>query len=144
MRSRLLVLFVGLSATSLADKVPNEIKLRYKAVVASVKSLDFQAFQAFFGPKFESIDPKGKVTNRKEFLKGIDGLFAGSKTAEFSEKLLGATTKNGIVGVNFEAKGVFTSAKGKVTMLERGTDYWAKVNGKWLLVKTVDKTMEFK
>ena len=145
MRHRLFVLtLVALSATSLADKVPNEIKLRYKAVVASVKSLDFESFQAFFSPKFVSVDPKGTVTKRKEFMKGIEGLFADSKSAEFSEKLIGATTKNGIVGVTFEAKGVFTTAKGKVTMFESGTDYWAKANGKWLLVKTVDKTMEFK
>ncbi|MBS1708695.1 MAG: nuclear transport factor 2 family protein [Armatimonadetes bacterium] len=144
MLKRMLTLSVVAAAACLATAadVPKEIKARYDTLNKIIKARDVEGFKTFFAPEFVNIDPKGAKVDRKEFLKMIDGIFDGATKMEGHEKLISATTSKGVVAVKFDFKLTVTNAKGTTLYHEVGTDYWKKIDGRWVFVKTIDKKFD--
>jgi hypothetical protein len=110
----------------------------------AIDKLDFAKFSSFFAPEFVNVDPDGKETKREEFLAGVKPLFDGATSAKHRERLLSATKKDDEVAVMFDLTLDLKGPKGVTHVHEVGTDYWKKIGGKWLFVRTVDTKFEVK
>jgi hypothetical protein len=140
MKYAISALALSLFATSMcfANSVPKGIHARYEVLKKAINILDFKAFSEFFSEDFAMVDPKGASTNRADFLAGIKPMFESNTKAMASEKLISATTHEGIVDVKFDFHLKLMGKGGTTTIHEVGVDSWKMVGKKWLLVKTVD------
>lgn len=138
-RSALLLGIFVIASNSFGAAVPGPIKAAYNRVDQVVRKLDFKRFKAMFADNFTTTDPAGKTLGRDEFLGMVEPLFKGNKSATSIHKFSGAKIHDGAVDVSFDMHVTLTGKGGKTAVHEIGVDTWKKVNGKWLMVKTVDK-----
>ncbi len=121
-----------------ADSVPKEIKARYAELDKVMRKLDFKGFQSFFSKDFVNVDPAGKSVSYNEFMDMVKPMFTGSTKGEPSEKLKSAKVHDGQIDVSFDFIFKLTGKSGAQTIHEVGVDCWKKVNGKYVMIKTVD------
>ncbi len=142
----LAVAMVALSAVAArAAELPKELAARYDGLTKAIRTCDTKSFDGFFAKDFVNVDPAGKKTPRAEFLKGVGEMFQGAKSCDTKVTFSKVAKQSDTTAVDFDFS--FT-VKGKLggdlLAHEVGTDYWKKTGGKWMLVKTVDKTMDVK
>jgi hypothetical protein len=92
-----------------------------------------------------SVDPTGKKSTRAQYMKDVAGLFQGAKSCSTKFTPTKVTKQGDTAAVDFDF--VFTvhgTPKGDLSGHEVGTDYWKKLGGKWMEVKTVDKLFDVK
>ena len=136
--------FLLVASACLAGPVPKAIQAEYGRVEQAFKKADVKALKTFFAPNFVSVDATGKKTEYKAMMAELDRLFAGAVSGSASEKLGGAKVIGETVEVQFDLKFTIKTAKGTSVGREIGTDTWKKVGGRWLFVKTVDKSFDVK
>ena len=129
-------------STASAKPVPPAIAARYKTLVAIVERYDLKAYDALIPAEYVSIDPKGKKSNRAEYLAGIHDLLRNAKKVVFHIKFTDVEQRNGIVAVSFDCDGQIITSKGTTFFHEIGTDSWRKKGSQWREVKTVDRLMK--
>ncbi len=126
-------------AAALAAELPKELAPRYAGLLKAIKTVDTKSFDSYFAPDFVNVDPSGKSVKRDEFLKGVHGMFQGVKSCDAKETTKKVTKQGDTMAVDFDFTFQMKGKPGGDLMAhEVGTDYWKKVGGKWLLVKTVD------
>ena len=138
-RSIFAFLLVGAASLSLAGSIPPAIRARYGEIESALQALDTKKFESFFAPQFISIDHNGVKTKREAFLSSVRELFKDATSAKAAETLKSAKTSKGVVMVSFDFTLKISNAEGWTQIHEVGTDYWKKQNGKWLMIKTIDK-----
>lgn len=127
------------ASSAFAADVPAEISARYDDFTKSMTKWDPKAFGTFFAKEFVLIEPNGEKVNRKDFMDMVNGLMEGVTKMEAKEKLLGATMhKGGVVAVKCDMNLTLVKADGNMLVHEICTDYWKKVNGTWVMIKTLD------
>lgn len=132
-----LMIVAGIASAGI---VPKEIKDRYKSLERVMERVDFKAFSNYFSPNFVSIGPDGSKTSKADFLEQVKPLFDAAKKGVAHEKLHSATTKNGQVSVSFDFTLDLIGDSGTTKVHEVGVDTWKKEKGRWVLIKTVDKS----
>jgi hypothetical protein len=132
------------ATSSFGAAVPGPIRVAYNRVDQVVRRLDFQGFKAMFAENFTTTDSAGKTLGREEFFGMVEPLFKGNKSATSNHRFSGAKTHAGVVDVSFDMHVMLTGKGGKTAVHEVGVDTWKKVNGKWVMVKTVDKVFTIK
>lgn len=126
------------ACSAFAAPVPKAIRNRYRELKSALNQVNFAKFKSFFAPEFVSVDPTGKESNLEAFLAGVKPLFDGAKTGKAKEHLFSATKKDGTIGIKFTLDLDLVGDQGTTHVHEEGTDYWKKVSGRWLFVRTVD------
>ena len=138
---------IVLSAASIgfAGPVPKAIRAQYATLLKAIKAKDTATFKAAFSSDFVNVGPDKKSQNRDEFFKGIDELFNGSSKIDANLKLKSATKRGNDVDVSVDFKlGIHYKPKGMKRAHEVCVDTWRKVDGKWVMVKTVDSLFDVK
>jgi ketosteroid isomerase-like protein len=128
-----------------AADLPKELAPRYDGLIKSIQNCDMKAFDAFYSKDYVTIDPAGKKADRAQYMKDVAGLFKGAKSVKTKFTPTKVAKQGDAYAVDFD----FTFAVqgkpgGNQAGHEVGTDYWKKVGGKWMEVKTVDKLFEVK
>lgn len=144
LKTTILSLCLAVSVVCQAAGVPKEWKQRYKSVASAVESKDMTAFKALFDESFVTIDDKGKETGYAEFLKMVENLLAGATKVKAQEKLSAVKVKGDTAEAAFELTVTIKKSTGTTVVHEVGNDYWKKIGGKWVMVKTVDKVLTVK
>ncbi|MBL8069405.1 MAG: nuclear transport factor 2 family protein [Armatimonadetes bacterium] len=127
------------TSSTMAAEVPTGIASRYAELSKVFQKWDSKAFASFFAKDFILIDTESKKVNRKEFLQMVDGLMEGVTKIEDHEEFNGVTKlKGGVVAVKCDLKLMIAKPDGNLSVHEICTDYWKKVSGKWVMVKTID------
>lgn len=121
------------------NPIPKAIHDRYANLETALRKMDLDAFAKFFAPKFISINEKGERTPRAKFLTSVKELFRDATSAEAKETLKSATLHGKVVAVSFDFTLKISNPEGWTQLHEVGTDYWQKINGRWLMIKTIDK-----
>ncbi len=130
---------------ALADGVAKELKATYDAVVKTYASVDAKAYSSYLAKDYVYVDPTGKVTKREAYIKEVNELFGSAKSAKLDAKFVKYTVKGDTIVQDFDVHMTLKlKASGVTTMHEVGADTWKKINGKWLEIKTVDKTFDVK
>lgn len=127
------------AALANAGPVPQEWKTRYASLLKVMERKDLATFKSMFSHDFVVIDAKGKKTPREAFFKEVDGMFAAADKAHGTMKLKGASTKGDVTGVDFDfTLKLQNKGGGTTTAHEVGVDYWKKIGGKWVMIRTVE------
>ena len=139
-----LVALATLTAVSLAGSMPKGVRSAYQSLSTTIDTCDFKKFQGYFGSDFTFVDPKGETANREQFMAQVKGLFDGHTSGRTSHKFSGVKEHDGVVDVSFEMHVTMNGPAGRIKVHEVGVDTWKQVNGKWVMIKTVDKVFDVK
>ena len=129
---------LAVAVTTYSADVPSEISTQYKKIEQCIINPDVRTFKTLFDPSFVNFDEKGKKTAYPEFMKQIEGLFAGAISGTAREKLTDVVVHSDRTEVKFDLKFSFRTKTSELTGHEMGIDTWKKKDGQWRLVKTVD------
>ena len=135
---------VLLASICVASPVPKDIRSEYKKIEQGFVHADLAKLKSFFDTSFVNIDEKGQKTDYKAFMSQLNDMFKGAKSGTAHEELKSAKVRGDEVDVEFDFKFTIKTAKHVGTGHEVGTDTWKKIKGRWLFVKTVDKSFTYK
>ena len=143
MKHALSLSLFALVGLAIAD-VPKEWSARYAGITKTIRAKNIDSFQRNFAPDFVSVDPKGKVTPRGEFLRNVTGSFKGVDRVETNLKLHQVHKSGDMVHVDFDLHIKLHQKGGVARVHEAGTDTWRRTGGQWKMVKTVDRLFTIK
>lgn len=134
----------ALASMLFAGPLPKALKARYDGIESAMKMRDAKTFSSFLANDFMMVDPKGKTSTKAEFIAQITPMFKSATKVMPMVKFLGTKSHDGMIDVMFDFHLSLMSKAGTTHIHEVGTDTWKMVAGKWLMIKTVDKTFEIK
>lgn len=135
---------VAIVAIGAAEKPSKEWINRYAALSKVLEKKDVKAFKANFSPDFVSVGPDKKTTSGEDFFREVEGMFTGVDKVSSMIKLKSTKKSGDKVMVMFDFRLNLTAGKKTTHVHEVGTDTWQMINGKWLMVKTVDAAFTVK
>ncbi|MFM9872457.1 MAG: nuclear transport factor 2 family protein [Fimbriimonadaceae bacterium] len=112
---------------------------RYVAYTKTITDLDYKTWQAYIAPSFVWTKSDGTKVNRADALKEFGAIFQ-AKTITGTEKVLKVTESGGLVNVELHVDLTMDFPEtGESKYVADGTDVWKQFDGKWLMVKSIDK-----
>lgn len=129
------------------DVSKSEFESLYAKMKAAMANRNREAILSLLAPDFISEDTAGNISNSEEMLKGLDHLPKDpnktSSTVVLSVEKRSETAKVKQQYTMNTIKAMAGSEPKPVKLTSMSIDNWVKINGKWLLQKTVTQEMEY-
>ncbi|MBL8065486.1 MAG: nuclear transport factor 2 family protein [Chthonomonadaceae bacterium] len=129
---------LGLTVSSLADKMPGSLAKAYLTIRKSIASRNFPNFSNMFDESFVLVNPAGQSVTRGDFMSMIKPLFETSDSAQARENTHEVLISGNYAEVRFTLDVVLQSKQGTTRVHEEGSDFWVKKDGRWKLYRTVE------
>jgi hypothetical protein len=113
---------------------------RYDAYTKTITDVNYKAWEAHIAPSFVWTKSDGTLVKRADALKEFGAIFQ-AKTITGTEKVINVTEAGGLVNVELHVDlSMNFPDSGESKYVADGTDIWKNIDGKWLMVKSIDKS----
>ncbi len=128
-----------LAAESVTNTLVIEWTERYKPYTEAITSRNLKAWSAFIAPSFEWTKPDGTKAKRDAAIVEFGEIFK-AKSITGTEEVLDVTEAGGLVHVKLHIDLVMNEGEpDEFNYVSNCTDVWKLINGKWLMVKSIDE-----